>query len=218
MAAGLGVRMGSPKAFLPLDGKPMLYYSLQAFQRSSVDGIGIVTRKEDLELAQNLARTYAIGKVSFVVPGGKERQDSVLEGIHALPKRAELAAVHDAARPLVTVELIDAVIEIAREKGAALAAIPMRDTVKSVRDHCVRETLNREQLWSAQTPQAFRLDLFRKAVEKAHEDNFYGTDCSSLLERIGVTVHLVDGSTENLKVTTPSDVLMADALVRRMHV
>lgn len=214
LAAGLGVRMGSPKAFLPILGKPMLLYSLQAFQQSDrIDGIGVVARKEDLETVRNLAAANGITKLGFAVAGGKERQDSVREGLQALPSGVEIVAIHDAARPLLTVQLIGSLIDKAAEHGAAIAAIPMKDTVKVASEGRVLGTLKRSLLWCAQTPQVFRLDLFKQALEKSYAENFYGTDCASMVEAAGFEVHFVEGPQQNLKVTTPSDVLMAEALL-----
>ncbi len=219
LAAGLGTRLGAPKAFLPLDGKPMLLYSLEAFERSSlVHALGIVCRKEDVEKAQNLARSASIKKLRFVVPGGKERQDSVTLGMEAIPKGFDFVAVHDAARPLITVDLIDAVFRTAMEKGAALSAIPVKDTIKIAKEARVKETLERSMLWSAQTPQCFKAELLLKGLEKARKEDFLGTDCASLVENLGVPVYLVPGTTENFKVTTAGDVLMAETLLKRLHV
>lgn len=220
LAAGLGARLGTPKAFLPLNGKPMLLYSMEAFQKSSlIDGIVMVCRNEDLKEAEDLARRASISKLAFVIAGGKERQDSVAEGMKALPKEAEFVAIHDCARPLVTPGLIDAVLKKAKEAGGAILAVPTKDTIKIAEHLKVRETLNRNHLWTAQTPQAFRVELFKKAIQQAAADRFYGTDCASLVERIGAPVHLVEGSPENFKVTTQNDLAAAEAILvnRSLH-
>jgi len=215
VAAGLGKRMGTPKAFLSLAGKPLLSYSISAFDQSSrIDGIGIVCREQDLDEVKRLAKEISRTKVRFVVEGGKERQDSVLAGVSSLPPDAEMVAVHDAARPLITVDLIDAVIAKAQESGAALAAVPTQDTTKFSENGKVRQTLNRETLWLAQTPQVFRVKILTEALQKARDDRFYGTDCSSLVERLSIPVCLVQGSPENIKITTPADIFIAEAILK----
>lgn len=215
LAAGSGVRFGAPKAFIPLNGKPMLWYSLEAFEKSTeVNKVGVICREEDQQPVKSLIHDFKFKKIDFVAPGGQERQDSVVQGLNALSPDAAVVAVHDAARPLITAGLIDAVITKAGNDGAALAAVPTKDTVKICDHECVRETLKRELLWSAQTPQAFKKELLQKALERAKKESFYGTDCSSLVERLGVLVHVVAGLPENIKITTFADLVMAEALLK----
>jgi 2-C-methyl-D-erythritol 4-phosphate cytidylyltransferase len=214
LAGGAGVRMGAPKAFLPIAGKPMLLYSLQAFQKANnIDKIAIVARREDLEAAQNLCRSTSISKFAFVTPGGKERQDSVWEGVKLLPPDAALVAIHDSARPLVSANLIDALVEAAKEKGAVIPAVPVKDTIKIGENSKVLGTLKRSLLWSVQTPQVFRVDAFKNALQNAFKENFYGTDCASVMEFSGYPVYFLEGSLQNLKVTHPIDVAIAETLL-----
>lgn len=214
LAAGLGTRMGRPKAFLPLRDKPLLLYSMEIFEQSrSIDYFIVVARAEDVSGVQQLAEKNGMKKCRFVVPGGKERQDSVTLGMAKLTGEIRMVIVHDAARPLITMEMLTAVIRGAKEKKAALAAIPATDTVKRASDGFSSETLDRKVLWFAQTPQAFQYDLFKAALDKANAEGYYGTDCSSLLERNGISVYIIPGSKENFKITTPLDLTMAEHIL-----
>ena len=156
-----------------------------------------------------------LSKLAAPVAGGAERQDSVRAGLAALPAATTLVAVHDAARCLVTPEAVAGVIRCARQHGAALLAQPMRDTVKRVRGGQVRETPERSECWAAQTPQAFRVELLREAIEKACADGFLGTDDAQLVERLGVPVHVVEGDPSNLKITLPLDLAVAELWLRQ---
>ena len=213
VAAGRGTRMGAarPKAFVRLGGRSLLRRSVALFAAhpriSRVVAVVI-----DIEEAR--ADLGADAEGVAVVRGGAERQDSVRLGLFAAGE-ADLVLVHDAARPLVTRAIIDAVIEASREGGAAVPAVPVADTVKRLRsDGSVLETVPREDLRLAQTPQAFRADLLRAAYEAAERDGVRGTDDASLVERIGARVAVVPGSTRNLKITSPGDLAIALALLR----
>ncbi len=213
LAAGRGERLGHalPKAFAALRGKTLLQRSLEtAAAVPEVDLVQPVLAAVDLPrwFALELA---AIAKLCEPVPGGAERQDSVAAGLAALPQDVELVAVHDAARCLVTVEEIRRVLAAASEHGAALLAVPLRDTVKRVRDGEVLETPPRSECWAAQTPQAFRVELLREALAKARADAVLGTDDAQLVERLGVPVKVVEGSPRNLKITLPEDLEVAEA-------
>lgn len=215
LAAGLGTRMGKPKAFLPLLDKPILLYSMEIFEQSrSIDYFGVVARVEDVSGVQHLVEKYGIKKCRFVVPGGKERQDSVTLGMAKLSGDVRLVVVHDAARPLLTMEMLTAVIRATKEKNAAMVAIPATDTVKRVSDGYATQTFDRKELWFAQTPQAFQYDLFKEALDKANAEGFYGTDCASLVERIGTPVYIFPGSKENFKITTPLDKTVAELILK----
>lgn len=219
LAAGSGVRLGAPKALLPLDGKPMLEYSLNTFQQApGIHGIVVVCRNEELEQIKILGKSASISKLKAIVPGGKERQDSVQNGLSALPQNAEIVAVHDSARPLASVKLLESVLQTAFKKGAAVPSLPVQDTIKQVHDGRVEKTLHRQSLQTVQTPQAFRVDLLKKALMQATLNNFYGTDCASLVEQIGHPVYLVPGEPSNMKITTSSDLHLAEALLSKKHV
>jgi 2-C-methyl-D-erythritol 4-phosphate cytidylyltransferase len=215
LAAGSGIRMGTPKAFLSLNGKPMLWYSLQAFEKASqISKIIVVSQKGDMEAVQNLCRSSQMTKFHSVVPGGKERQDSVREGLKALPPSAKIIAVHDSARPLISSTLIDLLVKEAKGKKAVVPAIKVNDTIKQTAEQQIIKTLDRRALYQAQTPQVFQLDFFKQAVDKAFNENFYGTDCSQVMEHAGFLVYILAGDPKNLKITTPDDLLLAEFLLR----
>jgi 2-C-methyl-D-erythritol 4-phosphate cytidylyltransferase len=152
-------------------------------------------------------------RVACAIPGGAERQDSVAEGLRALPASVQWVAVHDAARCLVSPRDVARVIDAARAGGAALLAVPASDTIKRVRDGRVVETPPRAECWAAQTPQVFRAELLREAIAKARADGIVGTDDAQLVERLGVPVRVVEGSRSNLKITRPEDLLLAERLL-----
>jgi 2-C-methyl-D-erythritol 4-phosphate cytidylyltransferase len=216
-AAGVGRRMGSAvgKQFLHLRGIPILAHTLKVFDQSpEVDGIVLVVAPQQRQaLATEVLGPHPCEKLLQVIDGGSERQDSVANGLRAIPLECELVAVHDGVRPLVSIDLLEAVLAVARQHGAAIAAIPAGDTVKQAENQKVVATLERETVWLAQTPQAFHTNLLRRAYDKAAEDGVVVTDDAALVERIGVAVHLVRGSSENIKVTTPSDLIVAEAII-----
>lgn len=218
-AAGEGRRMGGvvEKQFLHLQGKPVLAHTLGVFDKSpEIDGVVLVVAPQQHQaLKERVLGPYPCRKLFGVVDGGSERQDSVASGLEAVPGDCELVVVHDGVRPLVSVDLLGAVLTAANEHGAALAAIPAGDTVKRAKGKVVVETLERETIWLAQTPQAFQVSLLRSAYEKASRDKIMVTDDAALVESLGVSVHLVPGSPENIKVTTPADLVMAEAILAR---
>lgn len=216
-AAGAGRRMGSvvEKQFLHLRGIPILAHTLRVFDKSpKIDGIVLVVAPQQRQaLEGEVLGPHPCEKLLRVIDGGAERQDSVANGLRAIPPDCELVVVHDGVRPLVSIDLLEAVLEAAHHYGAAIAAIPAGDTVKQADSQKVVATLERETIWLAQTPQIFRAKLLRRAYEKAARDQAVVTDDAALVERIGVTVHLVHGSPENIKVTTPADLLLAEAIL-----
>jgi len=216
LAAGIGRRMQSdqPKQFLDLAGAPLLTHTLDAFEAcEGVDAIVVVTGSDDTDAVASLVDGYA--KVRVVVTGGKERQDSVAEGLKAVPSDADLIAVHDGARPLILPTEIDVVLAAARVSGAAVIGQPVSDTIKRVDKGDVAETLDRSALWAVQTPQAFKADVIREAHAAAQRDGFVGTDDTVLVERLGLKVALVEGSRDNIKVTHPGDLERAEDILRR---
>jgi len=215
-SAGSGRRMGKdiPKQFLKIQNKPIFIYTLEKLDSSTlINEIILVVRTEDVNAVKETVEEWGIRKVSSVVPGGKERQDSVLNGLKILSEEVNIVVIHDAVRPFVSVEKIEEVIKVAREKEAAILAIPVKDTIKRGGDGCVEATLNRNFLWSVQTPQAFKADLIKKAFEKARQDGIYATDDSSLVERLGYPVYIVEGEEQNIKITSPEDLLIAEVFV-----
>lgn len=209
VAAGTGSRMGSAvsKQFLPLGDKPVLVHALEVFQRSSDIGrMVLVVGADDVELGWQYVREYKLDKCSAVVAGGAGRQDSVYAGLKALAPGTEWVMVHDGVRPFVTEEQIRRVREAAVRHGAAVLAVPVKDTVKVVHpEGWIESTPDRSKLWAIQTPQAFRLEELLHAHESARRDGFAGTDDAMLVERLGRRVHIAEGAYSNIKITTPED-------------
>lgn len=218
LAAGRGERFGAgqPKAFLPLAGQPLLVHAVEALAAcAAIDIIVPVLPATEIDrLAAWRWTAVAARKVVAPIAGGAERQDSMYAGLSALPADVELVAVHDAARPLVRPADVARVIAAAARSGAALLAVPVRDTLKRVRDGRIVETPPREELWAAQTPQVFRAALLREALAKAQADAFQGTDDAQLVERLGCVVEIVAGDPSNLKITWPADLAWAEAALR----
>ncbi|MBW2734475.1 MAG: 2-C-methyl-D-erythritol 4-phosphate cytidylyltransferase [Deltaproteobacteria bacterium] len=221
VAAGQGSRFGAacPKQLLPLAGRPLLIWALDAFRRSQhVHGAVLVVSDEAREEIQRLLVQYEMLDGVTLALGGAERADSVQHGLAALDDSAELVAVHDAARALTSPELIDRVVAAARQTGAAIAALPARDTVKRAsKSGFVAQTLDRDQIWLAQTPQVGRVGWLRQALAtwRGHESNqgTSPTDEAQLLEFSGHAVQLVEGNVENFKITVPQDLALAEALL-----
>lgn len=216
-AAGSSSRMGGVNKLLEdLDGMPVLVRTLTALQRSElVDEIIIATREEEIVEISDLCHTYGISKCTKVVRGGESRVHSVMRAaVEAAPGTGFLA-VQDGARPLVTPDLIDRVIREAHRCNAAAPAIPVKDTVKTVKDgEMVDTTLDRSLLRAVQTPQVFSADLLKAALQNALDQNLHITDDCSAVEQLGKVVYLVEGEEENLKITTPTDLILARALLQ----
>jgi 2-C-methyl-D-erythritol 4-phosphate cytidylyltransferase len=215
VAAGRGERMEAerPKAFLDLGGEPLLLRAARAFEAApSVGRLVAVVPEAQTETARQLLAP--LPKLLAVVAGGERRQDSVLAGLGQVPDGFEgVVLVHDAARPLVDVELIEAVAQQAAATGAALPVLPLVDTVKRVRGGRVVETLDRTELGGAQTPQGFRCALLREACEAARRSGLAVTDEAMAVERLGHAVYAVPGSKRNRKITTPDDLAWAEGVV-----
>jgi len=213
-AAGDSRRMGSDKVLMFLAGKPLLAWSLDVCQECQlVDQVVVVLSKRNLDLGRKLVDERGWSKVVSVCLGGERRQDSVRNGLAGL-RDCDWVVVHDAARPFLTFELIRDGLEAAHLTGAAVAAVPVKDTVKLGDDDLmVRETLNRRELWMVQTPQIFRFDIITRAHERISRDV---TDDASLVELTGCKVKLYMGSYSNIKITTPEDLALAEVLVRNM--
>lgn len=223
-AAGLGRRMRRqiPKQFLSLEGKPILAHTLEVFENlADVDEITIVAQTAAMEFCQTQVITpFGFKKVLRLVPGGKERQDSVYNALKVLHQHddLELILVHDGVRPFVTPTEIRRVLAAARQHGAAILGLPIQDTVKMVdSNQVIQQTLDRRQLWVAQTPQVFRTAILWRAFIEAYSRGFYGTDEASLVEALGVPVAIVPGSPFNIKVTTPDDLILAQAIYAVRH-
>lgn len=217
VAAGRGERFGQtlPKAFVALDGRPLVLHAVEALSAvEAVRCIQPVVAAAELERFAALFRERPVSaKLVEAVAGGAERQDSVRAGLAALPDDIELVAVHDAARALVRPTAVQRVIDAADRHGAAILAVPARDTIKRVAAGRIVETPPRASCWAAQTPQVFRTEILREAHEKAAADRFQGTDDAELVERLGVTVEVVEGDADNLKLTHPEDLVLAEQLL-----
>jgi 2-C-methyl-D-erythritol 4-phosphate cytidylyltransferase len=216
-AAGLGTRMGREKAgtsrkqFMLLEGAPILVHTTRKFSHCpSVSEIVVALRAEDLEWARGLIQQQHLPKPVRFVEGGDSRQQSVENALASLAPDTGLVAVHDAVRPFIDSELVEKVIAEAAHTGAAIVGIVPVDTVKRVHKNKIRDTLPREHLVLAQTPQVFRFDLLKRAFESARRDGFTGTDESSLVERLEeVEVSVVQGTDRNIKITRPTDMELA---------
>ncbi|NNL65621.1 MAG: 2-C-methyl-D-erythritol 4-phosphate cytidylyltransferase [Myxococcales bacterium] len=217
LAAGRGERFGGdvPKAFTLLAGRSLLAHSVRALAASpEIDLVIPVVAAE--RIAATERELEGLDKLAPPVAGGEQRQDSMRAGLDATPEGTAFVAVHDAARPLVRPEQVSAVVAAAREHGAALLALPVRDTLKRVRGGRVLESPDRSEFYAAQTPQVFRIELLREALAKASAEGRVATDDASLVEALGRPVQVVPGDVENQKITVPSDLAAAEAwLVRR---
>ena len=216
VAAGSSLRMGFDKLFAPLDGKPVFFHSIDAFERTkSVSEIVVVGRKDRLVELEGIVRTHNWKKVREIVAGGVHRQDSVRAGLARVSDSAEFVAVHDAARPLVTPEQIERVFALCREHGGAALAEPITDTVKRATEECfVCASIERDQLYAMQTPQIFSRAVLDQAYEAIAAENIAITDEVSALEYLGHKVILVPNEEYNFKITYPADLPLAAFVIR----
>lgn len=217
VAAGSASRMeGIDKVMAPIGGEPMIVRTVRAFQNSNaIREIIIVTRQDLIVPVMDLCHDF--DKVQVVLMGGKTRQESVEIGLGALSKEMKLVAVQDGARPFVSYEVIDRTVRAAGHYGAAAPAVPVKDTVKIVADCLVKDTPDRSSLRAVQTPQVFDRDLLRAALTKAREDEAAVTDDCSAVERMGMSVAIVEGDERNIKITTPMDLKIAELLLEEMQ-
>lgn len=217
-AGGTGVRMGGniPKQYLKLGGIPIIVHTLMAFQEARlVDAIFLVLPKEDVaEAPQIVLSRYRLPKVQQILPGGAHRQDSVKQGLDALPSDCDIVVIHDAVRPFISPQIINTIIRKASLSGAVTVGMPIRDTIKRVDGRgCVEATVDRERLWCTQTPQAFRAPLLKEAYETAYGEHHYGTDDAGLVERTGIKVKMLPGSFDNIKITTADDLAWGELIL-----
>lgn len=217
VAAGKSERMGPnvDKAFLSIGAKPVLAYSLAAFQKCpDVDGVVLVVRKDRVAGARVLCEVYGFEKVKEIVAGGAKRQISVMNGLERVPEEARVIVVHDGARPCVTLELLSETIKSAKRYGSGVAAVKVTDTIKLVeRGTLVSKTLDRDKLWAVQTPQAFRREPLYKAFELVKKKGLTVTDEASAVELLSEEVRLVPSPATNVKITTPDDLALATAIL-----
>jgi len=205
-AAGTGSRFGSntPKQFTQLEGKPLYLHALECFLEV-FDEAAIVVPSDWIEKVKTQVQDLPYGEKLILEAGGPQRQDSVYRGLCRLSDRNEIALVHDAARPFPSSDLISQVIDGTRQHEACVPVLPLGDTVKEVRDQQIVRTLDRDNMVLAQTPQGFKMALLQSAFESAMKEGFYGTDESTLVERLGIPVHVVPGEGTNVKITWKED-------------
>jgi 2-C-methyl-D-erythritol 4-phosphate cytidylyltransferase/2-C-methyl-D-erythritol 2,4-cyclodiphosphate synthase len=216
VAAGSGVRLGrsEPKAFVKIGGRTMLSYSLRVVASVAAFRELVITVPEGFEGAARAEVTATSVRIPVKITcGGAERQDSVRIALALTSSDSDVVVVHDAARPLATATMFEACLEAASRAGGAIAAIPLADTLKRVVDGAIVETIARAGLWQAQTPQAFRRDILVAAHRRAVDQRILATDDADLVERNGIRVEVIEGSTANIKITTPPDLAIAEALV-----
>jgi len=219
-AAGMGKRMGAEinKQYLLLAGKPIVAHTLQIFEDAPfIDDIYLIVPAAEIPYCrEHVVERYGFAKVRRIVAGGEERQHSVMNGLKALAGADDddVVLIHDGVRPLISSRLLERAVEAARENDGALVAVPVKDTIKVVKDGIVRETPPRDELWLAQTPQAFRYSVILAAHEIAAAKRYLGTDDASLVEWMGKEVHIVMGDYRNIKITTPEDLVLAEAFLR----
>jgi 2-C-methyl-D-erythritol 4-phosphate cytidylyltransferase len=220
VAAGKGIRMGHTvnKVYLPIAGKPVLYYSLKTFDEIDwIKEIVAVVSKEEMEYCQeNVVKKYFFKKPIKLVEGGSERQYSVYNGIINTEGDCEIIAIHDGARPLIEKEIVIKALKEAYLHKAVALGVPVKDTIKVVDGkNFILNTPDRKYLWAIQTPQVFERNLIIKAHQRALEDGFLGTDDTVLVERLGYKVKVVEGDYRNIKITTPEDLIVAEAFLKK---
>ena len=205
--------------YLRLNNKPLLIHTLEKFQRcQSIDEIILVVPKRSQKITEQFIVKWKIDKLLCVIPGGKERQDSVREGLNNLPGKTEIVVIHDGVRPFISIEKIKEAVEAASKHGASILALPVKETIKERKGQWVKNTLDRELLLNVQTPQCFLKQWIRDAHSRAEKDNFYATDDAALVERIGHPVFLVQGEEKNVKITSHSDLKLAEWLLQEENI
>ncbi|MBT2667864.1 2-C-methyl-D-erythritol 4-phosphate cytidylyltransferase [Bacillus sp. ISL-4] len=217
-AAGQGKRMkaGKNKLFIELSGIPIIVYTLRVFEEDpDCRGIILSINPAEKDYFSQLIAAYGLKKVKKLVMGGKERQQSVYNGLQHAGE--EIILVHDGARPFINLEQISELTTAASLHGGAVIAVPVKDTIKKASNNKVVETVERSSLWAVQTPQAFRVSILKSAYEQAEAEAFLGTDDASLLERINEQVVIIEGNYDNIKITTQEDLYFAEAILHKQH-
>ncbi len=217
VAAGSSRRMGGEnKLLLPLCGKPVLAHTMAAFQAcSAVRDIVLVCREQDMEVYRTLAEANGITKLCTLTRGGDTRTESVLAGVSAAPESCALVAVHDGARPLVSDKVITQAVTEAAKSGAAAPVVPVKDSIKRIENGKIAADVPRDTLAAVQTPQVFRRDMLLHALQDTAANGRSFTDDCAAVEALGQTVSATKGSYENIKVTTPEDIAVAEAFMHR---
>jgi len=211
--------MGQPKQFLEIAGKPMVEQTISIFEKADcIDEIILVISPEEIEKAKK----FKFKKIKKIVAGGKERQDSVNNGLKELPDDCEIVAIHDGARPFVSVDIIEESVREAKKEGAIVVGVPVKDTIKQLQTSNIKhqnkselqieKTLNRKSLWRAQTPQVFKKEIIVKAYQAGY-NRYQVTDDAMLVEKLGIPVKMAMGSYQNIKITTPEDLKLAKGII-----
>lgn len=216
VAAGSGKRMqrNINKQFIKLNEKEIISYTIDAFYKNkNIDEIIVCIKQEEEEFFKKQILEKNDFKNIKIAYGGKERQDSIYNGLKCVDKNCKIVLIHDGARPFVDNRIIEECISVAKEKKAVVVGVPVKDTIKIVIDGKITDTPNRANLWSAQTPQTFDYSLIKKAYDEAYKSNYYGTDDSMLVENIGQEVTMIMGSYENIKITSPEDLNMGEQIL-----
>ncbi|MEW6066771.1 MAG: 2-C-methyl-D-erythritol 4-phosphate cytidylyltransferase [Nitrospirota bacterium] len=217
-AAGIGKRFGSGanKPFLHLCGKPLIIWSLETLHSvNAVREIIPVLKEEDMEQGRKIFESYGFSKIKRISPGGKERQDSVYNGLKLVEDKDCMVIIHDGVRPLIGKDLVEKLIDELKDFDGAVLSVPVKDTIKEAEDEIVKKTLKRDSLWAIQTPQIFSFRTISGAYEKAIEEGFYATDDAALVEKYGGNIKIVMGSYRNIKITTPEDMAIAEFLLTK---
>ena len=220
-AAGSGKRMNTKtrKQYLEINNKPILLFTLESFQNhSEIDEIILVCPKSDINfIKENILEKSNFSKITSIVAGGDQRQDSVTNGLQSVSEQADIILVHDGVRPFISNEHISKIIETLKNEDAAVIAVPVKDTIKEVENGKVVQTPDRSKLWSIQTPQGMKADIFRTCYEKLKSAPFLGTDEAMIAEKFNYSVNIVEGSYTNIKITTPEDLQIATLFLGRNH-
>ena len=216
VAAGSGRRMNMDinKQFIQLNKKEIIAHTIDVFYKNeNIDEIIVCIKKEE----EDIFKDRIINKYNFknikIAYGGKERQDSIYNGLKCLNDKCDIVLIHDGARPFVDDRIINDSIKVARDKKAVVVGTPVKDTIKVVCDGVISDTPKRDYLWASQTPQVFEYKIIKKAYEKAYENNYYGTDDSMLVENIGQKVTMIMGSYDNIKITSPEDIKIGEQIL-----
>lgn len=218
-SAGRGIRFGGDKIFSILCGKPVLIHTLETLSNSDkIKEIIVITKEESIRQVSELISLFNIKKVSAILQGGKQRQDSVFNGLRYIQSNPDYVLIHDGVRPLVSNVIISNAVNSLTEANydGVVVGLPMRDTIKRVitgEYTTVRETPNREEFWSVQTPQVFHYKTLLAFYERAYEEGFYSTDDSAIIERYGGKVRLILGESRNIKITSPEDMIIAERYI-----
>ncbi|WP_409290959.1 2-C-methyl-D-erythritol 4-phosphate cytidylyltransferase [Peribacillus sp. SCS-37] len=219
-AAGRGTRMKADrnKLLLPLKGVPLIVYTIKVFSSDPACRMIILPAAAgDMESLEEIINDHSFEKPIQLIAGGKERQDSVYNGLMALKETEGMVLVHDGARPFIQQNQVEALVRTASSSGAAILAVPVKDTIKKALNNTVIETVERSSLWAVQTPQAFRISLLKEAHAEAKKTHFLGTDEASLIENLGHSVSVVEGNYDNIKITTPEDLYFAEAILNKVN-